>query len=292
MKKLLVILVCCFVSMNALGYVDRICVPDQHCYDDADCANNPYGGSKGHCDIIGDECAEYLGGISYGGLCSYEADDIGGGGGSNVGNCSGTDSDGCAYDSNLSNSCAGAPKYSSGIYQSVACVNRANVNSSLPTGYAIYNGSWASTNPGYAKFCYCAASECDGIVTVKPCLLCSSGYHEENNKCVKDKTCSDCNSTDWTAYSTGYERKTTATCNTSTGVCNKTYTYRCAVGYYGSSTNGTSGCTKCNTINGIQSTTSSAGQTSCTACCVDSGATGTNTKGAFKLTAKCCNTSC
>ena len=108
-------------------------------------------------------------------------------------------------------------------------------------------------------------------------------------------TLSETKTGNWESFATGYERRKIEklddeSCTYPTSLSK--YEYRCAVGYYGSSTNGTSGCSKCNTINGIQSTTSSAGQTSCTACCVEAGATGTNTKGAFKLTTKCCNTSC
>ena len=48
---------------------------------------------------------------------------------------------------------------------------------------------------------------------------------------------SNCNYANWTAGNTGYEKK----CNTSTYTCQ----YRCAPGYYGTSTTGTTGCTRC-----------------------------------------------
>ena len=68
-----------------------------------------------------------------------------------------------------------------------------------------------------------------------------------------DGTCDDCESTDWSAYTpegatfiqVGYQRKVMAACNKVTCVCTKTYSYRCADGYYGSTLNGTSGCTMC-----------------------------------------------
>ncbi|MDE6250146.1 MAG: hypothetical protein K2M34_00730 [Alphaproteobacteria bacterium] len=66
------------------------------------------------------------------------------------------------------------------------------------------------------------------------------------------KTCTDCTSdTNWVSFAAGYQKKTTATCNA--GVCTKTTAYQCAQGYYGSSTNGTSGCARCPTWTGVYS---------------------------------------
>jgi len=49
----------------------------------------------------------------------------------------------------------------------------------------------------------------------------------------------ECPSTSWGAHDTGYQKR----CNTNTYQCE----YRCAAGYYGSSTDGTSGCESCPT---------------------------------------------
>ncbi len=91
----------------------------------------------------------------------------------------------------------------------------------------------ASTSSGVYNICSNYSSMVSGLYT-----------------CVA-KTCTDCTSdTSWSSSgTTGYQKKTTATCNA--GVCTKTTAYRCAAGYYGSSTNGTSGCTQCPTWSGV-----------------------------------------
>lgn len=101
-----------------------------------------------------------------------------------------------------------------------------------------------------------------------------------------DGTCDDCVSTAWSAYSTGYQKRTAAKCNTSTCVCSKNTEYRCAAGYYGTTTNGKSGCTQCPPSNGI-SATSDAGATLVTQCYLPSGATGTDATGTFIYTTNC-----
>lgn len=110
-------------------------------------------------------------------------------------------------------------------------------------------------------------------------------------KCTS-KTCTDCTSdTSWSSTGTaGYQKKTTATCNA--GVCTKTTEYRCDAGYYGSSTNGTSGCTQCPTWTGVYTNStkttlsrgySTVGTTGITGCMIIPGtfydATGTFTMG-------------
>lgn len=52
-----------------------------------------------------------------------------------------------------------------------------------------------------------------------------------------------CISSDWAAHRTGYEVQTYRYCSNNT--CVSETKYRCAKNYYGTSTNGTSGCTKC-----------------------------------------------
>lgn len=109
--------------------------------------------------------------------------------------------------------------------------------------------------------------------------------------------CDNCTNVSWQAYGTGYQRYTSKKCDCSgsTATCQSTYSYQCAAGYYGSSTNGTSGCTKCPTATGIYtdsarttlaSTTSTDGTTSVTGCNIPSG-TYYDTTGTFTLTSKC-----
>ena len=62
---------------------------------------------------------------------------------------------------------------------------------------------------------------------------------------VSGQTCGsdNCISSSWSAHRTGYEVQTYRYCSSST--CVSETRYRCAKNYYGTSTNGTSGCSKC-----------------------------------------------
>ena len=104
------------------------------------------------------------------------------------------------------------------------------------------------------------------------------------NVCRKscDGTCSDCTTSAWTAGNTGYQKRTYASCNTATCVCTKTAQYRCAAGYYGTSSNGTSGCSRCPS-NG----SSTAGATAITSCYLPSGTTGSDSTGSYTYTSNC-----
>ncbi|MCM1294145.1 MAG: hypothetical protein NC311_01115 [Muribaculaceae bacterium] len=148
--------------------------------------------------------------------------------------------------------------------------------------------------------CYCISEEDDTKTITVPCKCeedddCNSGYGCVNAKCVKCTSCSNCTSdTSWSAYGTGYQRITYRTCACN-GTCNTSYSYRCAAGYYGSSTNGTSGCTQCPTWTGVYTTsakttlvrgTSAAGATAITGCYISTG-TDYDVTGTFKLTDVC-----
>ncbi len=145
----------------------------------------------------------------------------------------------------------------------------------------------------YGGFMGCVdASTCTCNGTSYPCVCeansdCGYNYCCVNNRCQPCSpctyNCSGCGS--WSAAGTGYEKKTTCACN---GTCdNRTISYRCAAGYWGSSTNGTSGCVKCET-----GTTSAAGSISHNACCYPSGYsyTGSDTSGSYtvKHNGVCC----
>ena len=103
--------------------------------------------------------------------------------------------------------------------------------------------------------CYGGASEMVGTTT---CETCRSGYVRVSRTfnatcatrpiridyytCLLACTNSNCKSdTSWSSYGDGYERRILRECSDST-TCKTTYSYRCAAGYYGSSSNGTSGC--------------------------------------------------
>ena len=94
-------------------------------------------------------------------------------------------------------------------------------------------------------------------------------------------TATNCVSSAWTAYATGYERRTYRYCSTSTK-CTSSTQYRCAAGYYGRTINGSSGCTRC-----PNSGSSVAGSIVITSCYLPSGTTGTDTSGTYTYTADC-----
>lgn len=106
----------------------------------------------------------------------------------------------------------------------------------------------------------CLDSPSGGHQGVESCATCKSGYEKSTTAvtvsgcsntlsfttCVKtcNGTCTDCNDTNWTS-GTPIQSRVDATCNTLTCVCSKKTEYRCVGGYYGTPTNGLTGCTKC-----------------------------------------------
>lgn len=131
------------------------------------------------------------------------------------------------------------------------------------------------------------------IWTLASGVVCPSGFAEETlthisqrcptnlfqyEDCVPQcEGCSNCEDTGtWGAGNTGYEQRTRKRCNTSTCICETSTVYRCAKGYYGSSTNGTSGCTRCPRLDTSDlfspfGTTDSAGQTTVYSCYIPAG---------------------
>ncbi|MDE6481505.1 MAG: hypothetical protein K2L25_01645 [Alphaproteobacteria bacterium] len=84
----------------------------------------------------------------------------------------------------------------------------------------------------------------------------------------------------------GYQSYTQCTSNDNK--CDTSITaYRCAVGYYGTSTNGTSGCTRCPASGGVYGTTADAGATSITACYIPSGTSFSDGSGSGTYTGNC-----
>ena len=128
------------------------------------------------------------------------------------------------------------------------------------------------------------------LYRVPSCTKCYDGYAIETDMyadgvdgCVPGCDPFTCKSdTTWTAGNTGYQKKTNRSCNTNND-CIETTVYQCAGGYYGTPTNGTSGCTRCPTGNGVTGT-SPAGTTVATGCYVTSGS---DTGGSFTYTSNC-----
>ncbi|MDR0726846.1 MAG: hypothetical protein LBF37_02165 [Rickettsiales bacterium] len=86
----------------------------------------------------------------------------------------------------------------------------------------------------------------------------------------------------WTANGTGYQKLEYEECQN--GTLTSVKQYRCAEGYYGSSSNGTSGCTSCPTATGA---TSVAGDNSAITQCYTPAGTGSDSTGSYSIIDKC-----
>lgn len=148
-----------------------------------------------------------------------------------------------------------------------------------------------------AKECYKSSST---TYVYTPCTSCSPGYTLTNvafsqcglKKIFKacDCVCSNCTSDiAYTAAGTGYQKKVNRYCDCSSGTakCIETTVYQCAVGYYGRSTNGTSGCTRCPSSGGVYGTTAAAGSTAITSCYIPSGSSFSDGTGSGTYTGNC-----
>ncbi len=188
----------------------------------------------------------------------------------------------------------------------------AGLTTLVPNAHAYYtiSGSCSTTTSCQGSRCpelgVGATAICNGYDTVyienfafTHCDACKSGYKLTSatrpiagtqcqitfGTCEQDCTgCSNCNTTSWANLRTGYQSRTYATCNCNT--CTRTTEYRCAAGYYGTSTNGTSGCSRCPSSGGVYGS-SAAGSTVITACYLPSGTTGSDSTGTFTYTNNC-----
>ena len=143
-------------------------------------------------------------------------------------------------------------------------------------------------NPEDLEFCATHNTIRDGCDIIYSCKSCISGYvlvsNDTYNTCEPMcSTSTNCISdTTWTNVATGYQRKINRNCSDST-TCTETVVYRCATGYYGSSSNGTSGCTRCPSEDGATGT-SAAGSTARTSCYIPSGTKFSNNTGSGQWT--------
>lgn len=96
----------------------------------------------------------------------------------------------------------------------------------------------------------------------------------------------------WSNYNTKFQRRAKYTCQSGTCKATSTYEYRCAAGFYGSSTNGTSGCNQCPAIDDKMSTktygTSTPGSNATMASCYLAPGTYKDTTGTFTVTGANC----
>lgn len=138
----------------------------------------------------------------------------------------------------------------------------------------------------------CTSSLCDCVTaTVSYALTCHCEYDNDcasgygcntSSICTKCKSCSNCTSdTSYSYLHAGYERRTLKSCGCHTGTCTTNYAYRCTVGYYGTSTNGTTGCTRCPASDGTYGTTTTAGTQDITQCYLPASTPMTDTSGTF-----------
>lgn len=160
-------------------------------------------------------------------------------------------------------------------------------NCTLDAGPVRYYGgiykvqSCASCNAGYAM-------RTIGSLTIPDCSTVKTAYK------TCDIKCDNCISIDWTDSAVGYQRYTSKVCNSDSS-CSVSYSYRCAVGYWGTSSNGTSGCSLCPEWTGVYTNsarttnvrgTSSVGTTEITGCYVASG-TYYDVTGTFNTNGNC-----
>ena len=94
--------------------------------------------------------------------------------------------------------------------------------------------------------------------------------------CTSDETC--------TIVRPGYEGRIERYCNC--GTCESDSVMRCAAGYYGNITNGTTGCTQCPTFAESYGT-SVAGSTEITACYLSTDTNFSDAVGTFSFTSDC-----
>lgn len=165
------------------------------------------------------------------------------------------------------------------------------------SGEMLMLASCVSCNPGYELV--------QGSGGVTACDIGPGGEgdggsvgHYNYTYCTKNCSASNCAPSAWTAKGTGYETRTNRACSTTgtSGTCNESTQYRCAAGYSGSSTNGTSGCALCPEATSIYTNsarttnargTSAAGTTAQTGCYLAAG-TYYDASGTFSVTGTNC----
>lgn len=146
---------------------------------------------------------------------------------------------------------------------SLSCTSTYN---SLPSGYSA-GGSGTSPSHCLSSYtgyqCNSSTRQCD---TVQNCTSCTSGYYPSQITVPSSGVCStvtfsscctqcyDCTSdTDYQYYSPGYLRKANRWCNC--GVCETSYVYKCADGYYGNPGDQPTGCEPCKECENCESDT-------------------------------------
>ncbi|MDR1338404.1 MAG: hypothetical protein LBJ73_05265 [Rickettsiales bacterium] len=159
-------------------------------------------------------------------------------------------------------------------------------NTACPSTHRAYT---ALLNTGSTQaICRCHASSC----------ACDAGYTGggawDNGNCsgtsclcLQSGCCTNCSTTSWSTCATGYQSKISATtCSNQT--CNKTTSYQCDSGYYGSPTTCSAGCTICPTEGNATAYTTAAGNTTAVGkCWLSDGVAITDAAGTFSFSSRC-----
>lgn len=155
-------------------------------------------------------------------------------------------------------------------------------SSTSPSGNLSYCASGHSSkcyyiggHPAYLHSC----TQCSGARKLQTNLYSTACPDTIYTECICENGCTD---KEWTAGNTGYEYSVTCGAN-----CDTSRKYRCAKGYYGTSTDGTTGCTRCPASGGTYGTTAVAGSTAVTSCYIPSGTTFSGTSGSGTYTGNC-----
>lgn len=164
----------------------------------------------------------------------------------------------------------------------------ANMCMNAAESYCISHGSYKYYKSSMSCYSVRDCNACDsGYTRISRALYGCSNVSYYDCDCV----CNNCTSdATWSAAGTGYEKKTSRSCNCDSGqaICKESTSYRCAVGYYGSSSNGTSGCDRCPPSGGVYGTTDSAGTTSITGCYLPDGTKGSDGTGSWEISGGKC----
>jgi len=164
------------------------------------------------------------------------------------------------------------------------------------------NGDYAELQNGVPAYCETWEDICYSGYAVRNCTKCESVGPRQyvitpdgpinlpNGQNVMFNSCDlyICSSTNcvsdssWNNANTGYQKKVSRSCVGNT--CQETASYRCSAGYYGTSTNGTSGCTRCPASEDNVRGTSVAGATAQTNCYIPSGTSFSNNTGSGTYT--------
>ncbi|MBO7066770.1 MAG: hypothetical protein J6W40_04065 [Alphaproteobacteria bacterium] len=165
-----------------------------------------------------------------------------------------------------------------------------------PTAADCTEDKWVTVSDRGVERCLFNYSGCTTIQLYR----CKDGYYPETNSAATSLVCRKCptmvdlendTTTPWrSAGQTGYEIRSLT--NPAPKVCSEVAQYRCASGYWGAAQtlSGTlSGCTRCATIMGVQSSSVAGENATRNQCCVKKGDRAKVTGGILEIDEPCCD---